>query len=106
MDRILRGTVTRTDAQGAYVEIPKLGIGVEFGPCQVLSPFVLDRRTELAGGHGHSVSHSMGGSDAAAVATTSSGAMSPARARCCAATTAAFTTAGPRRSAAPACERR
>lgn len=64
MDRTLRGTVTRTDGQGVYVEVPKLGLGVEFGPCQVLTPPILNRATDLAGTHGHSVSHTMGGGPA------------------------------------------
>lgn len=32
-----RGTITRltADARKAFVEVPKLGLGVEFGPCDV-----------------------------------------------------------------------
>lgn len=46
-DRTLRGTVTRTDARGAYVEVPALGLGVEFGPCQVLFSPWLEESTDL-----------------------------------------------------------
>lgn len=51
-DRILRGTVTRIDANGVYVEVPKLGLGVEYGPCEVYEPPITNRRTELASGGG------------------------------------------------------
>jgi hypothetical protein len=36
-----RGTVTRTDADGVYVQIPQLGDGIEFGPCQAAVGFIL-----------------------------------------------------------------
>ncbi len=53
-DRTLRATVTKVDAQGVYVEVPKLGLGVTFGPCQVLlAPFVADH-TGRGEGHSHS----------------------------------------------------
>lgn len=37
---IYRGLVTRVDALGAYVEVPKLGLGVEYGPCEIYSPAI------------------------------------------------------------------
>lgn len=52
-DRMLRGTVTRTDAQGAYVEVPALGLGVEFGPCQVYSAPI--SMVQGPAGHTHTV---------------------------------------------------
>lgn len=54
MDRILRGTVTRVDSQGVYVEVPKLGLGVEFGPAEVYGLPMLGS-TEPAAGHHHAV---------------------------------------------------
>ena len=76
MDGTYRGKVTRTDAQGVYVEVPKLGIGVEFGPLQVLmTPFIDDMQTDAAGQHTHSVSVSVsdtytgGGSGSGTAAT-------------------------------------
>ena len=32
---IERGTITRVVGRTVYVEVPKLGLGVEFGPCEV-----------------------------------------------------------------------
>lgn len=32
---IYRGTVTHVTAEGVYVEVPRLGRGMEFGPCEV-----------------------------------------------------------------------
>lgn len=40
MDRTLRGRVTRVEVDGVFVEVPRLGLGVEFGPCQRLVPVV------------------------------------------------------------------
>lgn len=59
-DRTLRGTVTRIGSEGVFVEVPKLGLGVEYGPCQVYAPAVLLGRTEEAGGHAHTFSDSTG----------------------------------------------
>lgn len=37
-DRTYRATITRVVAgEGLYVIVPKLGVGVEYGPCQRLS---------------------------------------------------------------------
>ena len=60
-DRMLRGTITRVTPTAVYVEVPKLGQGVEYGPCQVLeSPFADSadpagghRMTDQAGTHAH-----------------------------------------------------
>lgn len=30
-----RGTITRVEGRQVYVEVPKLGVGVQFGPCDV-----------------------------------------------------------------------
>lgn len=32
---IERGTITRVQGRKVYVEVPKLGLGVQFGPCDV-----------------------------------------------------------------------
>lgn len=43
---IERGTITRVVGRQAYVEVPRLGLGVEFGPCDV----GLDPATALTAG--------------------------------------------------------
>lgn len=37
--QVLTGTVTRLDTNTAWVEIPALGPGMEFGPCEVVAEF-------------------------------------------------------------------
>lgn len=32
---IERGTITRVSGRQVFVEVPKLGVGMEFGPCDV-----------------------------------------------------------------------
>jgi hypothetical protein len=48
-----RGRVTRITVDGVFVEVPKLGLGVEYGPCEVMSPFV-DMQTDPDGAASHS----------------------------------------------------
>lgn len=36
MSTVYRATVTRIDGEGVFVEIPAMGVGVEFGPCAML----------------------------------------------------------------------
>ena len=53
-DATYRGTITRITGQGIFVIVPKLGSGVEYGPCLRISDV---RSTEQGGGgdywHGH-----------------------------------------------------
>lgn len=43
---IERGTIVKVEGRKVYVEVPRLGLGVQFGPCDV----ALDPATALAGG--------------------------------------------------------
>lgn len=75
-DRILRGVVTKIDANGVYVEVPRLGQGVTFGPCQVvLAPFVNTvtaavSSTQNGGAHTHTASTSVSTVDGATANTS------------------------------------
>lgn len=51
-DRMYRATITRATPQGLYVIVPKLGIGVEYGPCQY-SRALLD--VIAAANHDHNI---------------------------------------------------
>lgn len=45
-DSTYRATITRIGTDGIYVIVPKLGLGVEYGPCQRLR----DEQTVTGGG--------------------------------------------------------